>query len=182
MLGAAEGRGWGACAASSTPVLWANIQLLWGGFLEGRDLVTIGVLVAFVQYVRRFFMPMRSISVLWANIQSGIAGMERIFELLDDDRIAAEPAAPAALSAGPGRVELRGVSFAYVPGTPVLRGVDLTVEAGTMAALVGPTGAGKTTILALVQRLYDPAAGRILLDGQDVAEFVAARCGRRWAW
>ena len=62
------------------------------------------------------------------------------------------------------------MSFAYVPGTPVLRGVDLTVEAGTMAALVGPTGAGKTTILALVQRLYDPAAGRILLDGQDVAE------------
>ena len=146
------------------------VVLLWGGFLEGRDLVTIGVLVAFVQYVRRFFMPMRSISVLWANIQSGIAGMERIFELLDDDRIAAEPASPAALSAGPGQVELRGVSFAYVPGTPVLRGVDLTVEAGTMAALVGPTGAGKTTILALVQRLYDPTAGRILLDGQDVAE------------
>ena len=151
-------------------VIAIAVVLLWGGFLEGRDLVTIGVLVAFVQYVRRFFMPMRSISVLWANIQSGIAGMERIFELLDDDRIAAEPAAPAALSAGPGRVELRGVSFAYVPGTPVLRGVDLTVEAGTMAALVGPTGAGKTTILALVQRLYDPAAGRILLDGQDVAE------------
>ena len=151
-------------------VIAIAVVLLWGGFLEGRDLVTIGVLVAFVQYVRRFFMPMRSISVLWANIQSGIAGMERIFELLDDDRIAAEPAAPAALSAGPGQVELRGVSFAYVPGTPVLRGVDLTVEAGTMAALVGPTGAGKTTILALVQRLYDPTAGRILLDGQDVAE------------
>ena len=151
-------------------VIAIAVVLLWGGFLEGRDLVTIGVLVAFVQYVRRFFMPMRSISVLWANIQSGIAGMERIFELLDDDRIAAEPAAPAVMSAGPGRVELRGVSFAYVPGTPVLRGVDLTVEAGTMAALVGPTGAGKTTILALVQRLYDPAAGRILLDGQDVAE------------
>jgi ABC-type multidrug transport system fused ATPase/permease subunit len=151
-------------------VIAIAVVLLWGGFLEGRDLVTIGVLVAFVQYVRRFFMPMRSISVLWANIQSGIAGMERIFELLDDDRIAAEPASPATLSDGPGRVELRGVSFAYVPNTPVLRDVDLTVEAGTMAALVGPTGAGKTTILALVQRLYDPTAGRILLDGQDVAE------------
>jgi ABC-type multidrug transport system fused ATPase/permease subunit len=151
-------------------VIAIAVVLLWGGFLTGRDLVTIGVLVAFVQYVRRFFMPMRSISVLWANIQSGIAGMERIFELLDDDRIAAEPASPAALSAGPGQVELRGVSFAYVPNTPVLRDVDLTVEAGTMAALVGPTGAGKTTILALVQRLYDPTAGRILLDGQDVAE------------
>ena len=146
------------------------VVLLWGGFLTARDLVTIGVLVAFVQYVRRFFMPMRSMSVLWANIQSGIAGMERIFELLDDRRVAAEPAAPAALSDGPGRVELRGVSFAYVPDVPVLRDVDLTVEAGTMAALVGPTGAGKTTILALVQRLYDPTAGRILLDGQDVAD------------
>ena len=150
-------------------VIAIAVVLLWGGFLTGRDLVTIGVLVAFVQYVRRFFMPMRSMSVLWANIQSGIAGMERIFELLDDDRIAAEPASPATLSDGPGRVELRGVSFAYVPDTPVLRDVDLTVEAGTMAALVGPTGAGKTTILALVQRLYDPTAGRILLDGQDIA-------------
>lgn len=144
--------------------------LLWGGFLEARGLVTIGVLVAFVQYVRRFFMPMRSISVLWANIQSGIAGMERIFELLDDKRTAAEPAAPAALPDGPGRVELQGVSFAYAPDAPVLRGVDLAVEAGSMAALVGPTGAGKTTIMALVQRLYDPDAGRILLDGRDVAE------------
>lgn len=151
-------------------VIAIAVVLLWGGFLVGRDLVTIGALVAFIQYVRRFFMPMRSISVLWANIQSGIAGMERIFELLDDDRVAAEPAAPAALSGGPGRVELRGVSFAYVPDTPVLSGIDLTVEAGAMAALVGPTGAGKTTILALVQRLYDPTAGRILLDGQDVAE------------
>ena len=150
-------------------VIAIAVVLLWGGFLTGRDLVTIGVLVAFVQYVRRFFMPMRSMSVLWANIQSGIAGMERIFELLDDRRVAAEPASPAALSDGPGRVELRGVSFAYVPDVPVLRDIDLTVEAGTMAALVGPTGAGKTTILALVQRLYDPTAGRILLDGQDVA-------------
>ena len=151
-------------------VIAIAVVLLWGGFLTGRDLVTIGVLVAFVQYVRRFFMPMRSMSVLWANIQSGIAGMERIFELLDDDRVAAEPASPAALADGPGRVELRGVSFAYVPDAPVLRDVDLTVEAGMMAALVGPTGAGKTTILALVQRLYDPTAGRILLDGQDVAD------------
>ena len=151
-------------------VIAIAVVLLWGGFLTGRDLVTIGVLVAFVQYVRRFFMPMRSMSVLWANIQSGIAGMERIFELLDDHRVAAEPASPVALSDGPGRVELRGVSFAYVPDVPVLHDVDLTVEAGTMAALVGPTGAGKTTILALLQRLYDPTAGRILLDGQDVAD------------
>ena len=151
-------------------VIAIAVVLLWGGFLAGRDLVTIGVLVAFIQYVRRFFMPMRSISALWANIQSGIAGMERIFELLDDDRIAADPASPAAVPHGAGRVELRGVSFAYVPDVPVLRDVDLTVEAGTMAALVGPTGAGKTTILALVQRLYDPTAGRILLDGRDVAE------------
>jgi len=151
-------------------VIAIAVVLLWGGFLAGRDLVTIGVLVAFIQYVRRFFMPMRSISALWANIQSGIAGMERIFELLDDGRVAAEPEEPAGLPDGAGRVELRGVSFAYVPDVPVLRDVDLTVEAGTMAALVGPTGAGKTTILALVQRLYDPTAGRILLDGRNVAE------------
>ena len=151
-------------------VIGIAVVLLWGGFLEGRDLVTIGVLVAFVQYVRRFFMPMRSISMLWANIQSGIAGMERIFELLDDERVAAEPVSPVALTDGPGQVELRGISFQYVPDTPVLRDVDLTVEPGAMVALVGPTGAGKTTILALLQRLYDPSAGRILLDGQDVTE------------
>ena len=153
-------------------VIAIAVVLLWGGFLEGRDLVTIGVLVAFVQYVRRFFMPMRSISVLWANIQSGIAGMERIFELLDDDRIAAEPAAPAALSAGPGRVELRGVSFAYVPGTPVLRGVDLTVEAGTMAALVGPTGA---EVQEAAERARAHGFIRGLPDGYDTVLTEGAR-------
>ena len=157
-------------------VIAIAVVLLWGGFLEGRDLVTIGVLVAFVQYVRRFFMPMRSISVLWANIQSGIAGMERIFELLDDDRIAAEPAAPAALSAGPGRVELRGVSFAYVPGTPVLRGVDLTVEAGTMAAVpVRGNGRGEHPLRAPVGHRRGGAGGGRTGQGPRVHRRVAGR-------
>ena len=144
------------------------VVLAYGGYLARADLVSIGVIVGFVQYVRRFFEPVQSISMMWTQVQSAIAGAERIFELLDEEpRVRdADDALPLEVTAG--RVELSGVSFAYEPATPVLQGVDLVAEPGQTVALVGPTGAGKTTIISLLERFYDVQAGAVTIDGQDV--------------
>lgn len=144
------------------------VVLAYGGYLARLELVSIGVIVAFLQYVRRFFEPVQSISMMWTQVQSAIAGAERIFELLDEaPRVRdAGDARPLAITAG--RVELARVSFAYEPGIPVLRGVDLVAEPGRTVALVGPTGAGKTTIISLLERFYDVEAGAVTIDGQDV--------------
>ena len=144
------------------------VVLAYGGYLARADLVSIGVIVGFVQYVRRFFEPVQSISMMWTQVQSAIAGAERIFELLDEEpRVRdADDALPLEVTAG--RVELAGVSFAYEPETPVLEGVDLVAEPGQTVALVGPTGAGKTTIISLLERFYDVQTGTVTIDGQDV--------------
>ena len=144
------------------------VVLAYGGYLARLELVSIGVIVAFLQYVRRFFEPVQSISMMWTQVQSAIAGAERIFELLDEaPRVRdAGDARPLAVTAG--RVELARVSFSYEPGIPVLRGVDLVAEPGRTVALVGPTGAGKTTIISLLERFYDVDAGAVTIDGQDI--------------
>ena len=142
--------------------------LAYGGYLAGLELVTIGVIVAFLQYERRFFEPVRSISMLWAMLQSSIAGAERIFELLDlepevRDRRDARP-----LAVTEGRVEFKDVHFAYDPDTPVLKGMNLVAEPGRTVALVGTTGAGKTTIISLLERFYDVQGGSVTIDGHDI--------------
>ncbi len=144
------------------------VVLAYGGYLAGVGLVTIGAIVAFLTYVRRMFEPVRAISMLWAHLQSSIAGAERIFELLDEqpqvrDRPDALPLAVAA-----GRVELRNVQFAYEAHTPVLQGLSLVAEPGQTVALVGPTGAGKTTIISLLERFYDVDGGAVTIDRQDI--------------
>ena len=144
------------------------VVLAYGGYLASLELVTIGVIVAFLQYERRFFEPVRSISMLWAMLQSSIAGAERIFELLDlepqvRDREDAKP-----LAVTEGRVEFKDVHFAYDPDTPVLKGMNLVAEPGRTVALVGTTGAGKTTIISLLERFYDVQAGAVAIDGQDI--------------
>lgn len=144
------------------------VVLAYGGYLAGLELVTIGAIVAFLQYVRRLFEPVRAISMLWAQVQSSIAGAERIFELLDlepevRDRENAKP-----LVAGGGKVEFNAVHFAYEPETPVLKGLSLVAEPGRTVALVGTTGAGKTTIISLLERFYDVQGGSVTIDGQDI--------------
>ena len=144
------------------------VVLAYGGYLAGLELVTIGVIVAFLQYERRFFEPVRSISMLWAMLQSSIAGAERIFELLDlvpevRDRADATP-----LAVTEGRVEFNDVHFAYDPDTPVLKGMNLVAEPGRTVALVGTTGAGKTTIISLLERFYDVQGGSVTIDGHDI--------------
>lgn len=144
------------------------VVLAYGGYLARLELVSIGVIVAFLQYVRRWFEPVRAISMLWAQLQSSIAGAERIFELLDErPRIEDAPDA-AELEVSAGRVELRNVEFSYEPQAPVLQGLSLVAEPGQTVALVGPTGAGKTTVISLLERFYDIHGGAVTIDGQDV--------------
>ena len=144
------------------------VVLGYGGYLARVELLTIGVIVAFLQYVRRFFEPVRAISMLWAQVQSSIAGAERIFELLDEEPQVQDAADAKPLVVTDGRVELRDVEFAYQPDTPVLRGMSLVAEPGQTVALVGPTGAGKTTVISLLERFYDIQSGAVTIDGQDI--------------
>ena len=144
------------------------LVLAYGGYLAGLELVSIGVIVAFLTYVRRFFEPVRAISMLWAHMQSSIAGAERIFELLDQQPQVRDRPDAGLLQVTDGRVELRDVQFEYDPGVPVLQGVSLVAEPGQTVALVGPTGAGKTTIISLLERFYDVQGGMVTIDGQDI--------------
>ena len=144
------------------------VVLGYGGYLARMELVTIGVIVAFLQYVRRFFEPVRAISMLWAQLQSSIAGAERIFELLDEQPQIQDAPDAKPLVVQEGRVELRDVEFAYEPQTPVLQGMNLVAEPGQTVALVGPTGAGKTTVISLLERFYDIQSGAVTIDGQDI--------------
>jgi len=140
----------------------------FGGWLAVQGAVTIGVVVAFFGYARAFFNAVSQLSSLYAETQSALAGAERVFGLLDTKPEVSD--AEDAVDAGRalGLVEFRGVDFAYGTGPSVLRDINLRVEPGTSLAIVGPTGAGKTTLVNLVARFYDPTSGSVMLDGRDL--------------
>ncbi len=142
----------------------------YGGYLALREppLVTVGVIVAFLTYVRRFFQPIQQLAQLYAQLQSAIAGAERIFELVDTEPDLTDAPDAYDIPAIAGRVELDGVSFQYKSGEPVLQDVHLVAEPGQTVALVGPTGAGKTTLVNLIGRFYEVSAGAVRIDGHDV--------------
>lgn len=146
------------------------LVLGFGGFMALEDAVTVGLLVTFLGYVRRFFQPVRAIGTLYAQVQTAIAAAERIFALLDERPEITD--APDALELPPleGRVVFEDVTFGYKTEEPVLQGISFTAEPGQTVAIVGPTGAGKTTIVNLLLRFYDVNSGRILVDGHDVRE------------
>lgn len=146
-----------------------GVYLLRGQAL-GSDLVSLGLIVTFLGYVQRFNQPIQQVSVLWTNIQSAIAGAERIFGLLDEEPGIVEAPKPVEMGQIQGRVEFRDVALEYNPGEPVLRGVNLTAEPGQTVAIVGPTGAGKTTIINLIPRFYDTKSGAVLIDGVNVRD------------
>ena len=140
-------------------------------------LVSIGIIVAFLTYVKRFYRPIRELANLYAQLQAAVAGAERIFDLLDREPEIVD--APSALEIFPleGRIAFDRVSFNYVPDEPVLRGVSFEAKQGQMVAIVGPTGAGKTTIVNLLMRFYDVDDGAVRVDGHDLRD-VKVKCLR----
>ena len=141
-----------------------------GGVQVATGQITLGGIQAFIQYVRQFNQPLTQIAGMYNTLQSGIASAERVFDLLDAEEEPADPPGtlPAVGAARRGRVEFDEVSFAYLPGTPVLEHLSLVAEPGSTVAIVGPTGAGKTTLVNLLMRFYDVDAGRILIDDVDI--------------
>lgn len=150
------------------------LVLVYGGRGVLGGTLTLGALVAFIAYVRGMFQPVADMSEKYNVMQSAMAAAERIYNILDTKPIITESPTARAPEPLPGRVEFRGVSFAYNPEAPVLRKVSFTVEPGCSVAIVGPTGAGKSSILNLLCRFYDPDEGSILLDGADLKEIPFA--------
>jgi ABC-type multidrug transport system fused ATPase/permease subunit len=139
-----------------------------GGWWTLQGSVSLGVLVAFALYVQRFFDPVRDLVLQYTQLQRAMAGGQRIFEVLDTEPEIVDTPDALELPDIKGEVAFEHVSFSYVPGVEVLHDVDLRVRAGGTIALVGPTGAGKSTLTALVARFYDVTKGRILIDGHDI--------------
>jgi len=159
----------------------ANVAVVAGigGWLAIRGVVTIGLIATFITYSRRFAEPLRQLGGLYNQVQAALAGAERIFEVLDESPDLEDAAAAVELETIQGRVELRNVDFSYEADVPVLKDVSLLAEPGQTIALVGPTGAGKTTIVNLLTRYYDIDAGSILIDDTELRDVTRSSLRRQ---
>jgi ATP-binding cassette subfamily B protein len=153
--------------------------LAYGGYLAVTGAATVGVVTAFLLYVQQFFRPIQILSQFYTQAQSALAGLERIFLLLDEPSSLND--APDAIAMPPirGEVTFENVTFGYSPNQLVLKGVNLQAEPGQMIALVGPTGAGKSTIINLILRFYDVSGGAVKIDGIDVRDVTQASLRRQ---
>ncbi|MGW2540013.1 ABC transporter ATP-binding protein [Kitasatospora sp. NPDC001574] len=140
-----------------------------GGLRVATGALSIGDVQAFIQYSRQFSQPLTQVASMANLVQSGVASAERIFELLDSPEQTPEPAMPERPDALRGRVVFQDVAFRYDPAKPLIEDLSLKVEPGQTVAIVGPTGAGKTTLVNLLMRFYEVSSGRITLDGVDIA-------------
>ncbi|NYG06587.1 ATP-binding cassette subfamily B protein [Phycicoccus badiiscoriae] len=143
-----------------------------GGLRVASGSMSLGDVQAFIQYSRQFTQPLTQVASMANLLQSGVASAERVFEVLDAPEQRPDAARPTALDDPHGRVEFEDVSFSYDPANPLIERLDLTVEPGQTVAIVGPTGAGKTTLVNLIMRFYELDSGRITLDGVDITDLT----------
>ncbi len=153
--------------------------LAYGGYLAATGQITVGIVTSFLLYVQLFFRPIQILSQFYTQAQSALAGLERIFLLLDEPVSLQDAPNASELPPVRGEVEFRQVEFGYSPGQQILKGVDLIAQPGQMIALVGPTGAGKSTIINLILRFYDVTAGAVLVDGVDIRSVTQASLRRQ---
>src|SRR5438046_2892102 len=146
------------------------VVLGYGGYLYFGGAVTLGTLFAFMLYVQNFFDPVQQLSQLYSTFLSATAALDKIMDVLDQEPEVVDAPRAEALPSVEGNVRFEGVRFGYGEGPEVLHGLDLDVPAGTTVALVGHTGAGKSTIAKLLARFYDPREGRITIDGHDLRD------------
>lgn len=150
-----------------------------GGVLAVNGLVTVGTVAAFISYSQRFTEPVRSVANMYNTIQSALAGAERVFDILDKQPELIDQPDALPLKDIQGDVVFDHVNFGYIKGVPVLKDINLHAKPGQTFALVGPTGAGKTTIVNLLTRFYDIDSGRILIDGKDICKVKKADLRRQ---
>lgn len=167
---ALEGLGYLALAVTS---ISGGLILLKGGDFFGAT-ISLGLIITFLNYTQRFNHPIQQISMMWTNIQSAVAGAERIFNLLDTHPEVQDIAGAKIIPAIQGRVEFKKVCAAYTKHVPVLKDISFIAEPGQTIAIVGQTGAGKTTITNLIARFYDVTSGCILIDGIDISQVSRA--------
>ncbi len=160
--------------ALAVVVVVGGISVLRNEPLLGTSVISLGMVFAFLGYVQNFNQPIQQIAVLWTNIQSAVAGGERIFSLLDEEVDVVDKPGALEMPSIQGKVEFINAKAEYKAGEPVLRGIDLVVEPGQTIAIVGPTGAGKTTIINLIPRFYDVSDGAVKIDGIDVRDVTGA--------
>jgi ATP-binding cassette subfamily B protein len=150
-----------------------------GGWLALSGLVTVGIIATFINYAQNFISPLRQLANMYNAISAALAGAERVFEIIDTPAEADDALKAAPLEAVKGEVRFDRVTFGYLPGTPVIRDMTLHAPAGQMVALVGPTGAGKTTLINLLTRFYEIDGGAITVDGRDIRTVAKADLRRR---
>lgn len=143
-----------------------------GGYLAIRNAITVGDIQAFIQYVRSFMQPLTSLANISNVLQQTAAAAERVFEFLDEAEELKETESPIKIENVQGHVEFQGVHFGYDPAKPVINDFSAEAKPGYKIAIVGPTGAGKTTMVKLLMRFYDVDSGKILVDGHDIRDFT----------
>jgi ABC-type multidrug transport system fused ATPase/permease subunit len=158
--------------------LTTGVVLLYGGYRVLNGQMTIGTLAAFLLYLRMFFDPMQEISQFFNTFQSAASALEKLAGVMAERPGIEDPAHPVEIPNAKGNIVFRDVQFSYVPNRQVLPGLNLTVPAGQTVALVGTTGAGKTTIAQLIARFYDPTSGSVTLDGVDLREITQSELRR----
>jgi ATP-binding cassette subfamily B protein len=146
-----------------------NCLVLWfGGSAVINGTLSVGVLFGFMSYLNRFFHPIEDLSTFWNSVQSALAAAERVFGIMDSEVVVRDAPDAADLPTIEGEIAYEGLTFSYEPGQPVLRDINLEIAPNTTVALVGPTGVGKTTMINLLYRFYDPQQGRVAVDGHDL--------------